>query len=790
MPRNWKLAIALLANLACPAWAAQNELFTAAEQQWIQEHPVVRYSIDPYWPIEYLQDGQHRGLTREYIDHVARVSGLRFELVPSADWAQTLERLGEGTLEVSSAISAHLLDQDARSKLLASEPYFVDASVVITRASEAILYSPSKLNGKTIAVKGGGGYERYLRKNYPRVRLLPINSSDLALDAVAEGKADAAVGLDRVLLPTMRRRYGNTLHISGVLADMPVVLAMGVTPSQPMLLGIIDKSLGTLTSEMTDAMEARWISSTDFGAPSWGSILRYYALETGAVVLGLLLLIGLARRATLARRAAQASEADKSAFLAMMSHEIRTPMNAILASIELLRRTRLDARQQDLAELANSSATNLLELLDDVLDISKLDAGKVELDAQPTDLNKLVSTVVDAHRLSLHEVKMSLTCIGLEHRAVMIDRVRLRQVLSNLLSNAVKFTERGRIEVRLELEALDLHQGQLKLAVSDTGIGIAPARQARLFQAFVQADQSTTRRYGGSGLGLSICKQLVELMGGEIRLQSTLGEGTTVSAWLPVVLAEVPVEQAARPERLARTDRRPRVLVVEDHPVNQQALELQLEALGYRSQVVGDGPGALACLENTQDIAIVLLDCQLPGIDGYEVARRIRQREASRGDGSSALPIIAISAATGDEHRMRAFDSGMDGTLAKPLRLEELGDLLALWVPVLAGEASAERPATLHEVFLQASLDDYHRLRTALHETDLDTARHRAHRLYGAALMVGAEHIARIGGNLERQLDTRGSPHSLSDIMGQPLEDLRLALREYAQSYGTSVNLE
>lgn len=757
--------------------------YTEQEQAWIRAHPRVRYAIDPYWPMEYRDArGQHRGLTREYIDYIAKVTGLQFEQVDSPDLQHSLQMIERGELEAVSAVSVRLLDDDFRHRLLFSDPYFVGASVIITKAARPITYNPAKLEGQKVAIKGGGGYERYLRRNYPGIHLLLLNDPSEALAAVDDGSADAVIGLDQALRPLVRRKYLDQLHLSGVVSDMPAVIAMGLTPSEPMLKSIIDKALGTLTSRETDQMDARWVAQSEFGAPSWHTLLRYYRWELVGLGIWVLLLVVFARHATLARRAAQHSEGVKTAFLAMMSHEIRTPMNAIVSSLELLRRTPLENRQDQLAAMASNAAGNLLELLDNVLDLSRLEARRVELDPQPTDLWSLVEAVTDIHRLSAQSkgVGLYLHCEGPKAPWVRVDAVRLRQILSNLLANAVKFTAQGQVDLHLSLSQNIPYQ--LSIQVRDTGVGIEPDRQAQLFQPFVQADSSTSRRYGGSGLGLAICKDLATLMGGEIGLDSQPGQGTQVWLRLPVEPVQPSIETdqtSARPCAQVPGDRAPRLLLVEDHPVNQKAIGLQLEALGYGYEVAADGPSALARLATETDIAAVLLDCQLPGMDGYEVARRIRAREQAM-----ALPrmaVLAISAANDDAHRGRVFESDMDATLSKPLRLAELQALLSLWVPATPADETAPN-AQLYELFITSTEADLLSMEAALRAGALTDVAHLAHRMYGAALMVGATQVAALIGALEAQLtDDPPRPPSLEQV-----RHVRQAVRRAGQAQGAA----
>ncbi|WP_426210923.1 transporter substrate-binding domain-containing protein [Pseudomonas sp. TWR2-1-1] len=325
MRRLMLLGMALL--ISCRAYADSPYAFTEAEKQWMHEHPVVRYAIDSYWPLEYIENGEHKGLTRDYLREISQISGLQFERVPTQNWKQTLDLIAEGKIDLTTAVSKALIDKDQARKLLLSDVFFVGSTIVVTRTGEPVLFSPHKLNGKVVAVKGGGGYEHYLRKEFPEVKLLLINDPEDALQALAEGDADAAIGMDSVLQMIISRKFFGTLHMSGVLSDMPIVSSMGVSPKSPELLSIINKSLARLPPSTIDEIFDRWLDRTDYGAPSWGMIFRYYQIELICFALLLSALAFMTRRAMLAQKAAQKSEAAKSSFLAMMSHEIRTPMN-------------------------------------------------------------------------------------------------------------------------------------------------------------------------------------------------------------------------------------------------------------------------------------------------------------------------------------------------------------------------------------------------------------------------------------------------------------------------------
>ncbi|WEK28655.1 MAG: transporter substrate-binding domain-containing protein [Candidatus Pseudomonas phytovorans] len=667
------------------------------EEAWIAAHPSIDVLVNTSLAPLTFNDAEHRptGITLDLLKQISLRTGLHFRPVES-DSAQTMvERLARGDAQMIGALG---YGADRSKQLRYTRPYLVSPRVLITRSDSTYPAQTKALDGQRIALVRGSPLRALLQQRYPQARLVEVDNPLGLMEAVAGGAADVALGSHINAAYYISHVFKGRLRIASVLDDDPAIAAFAVAADQPQLQAILDKALLSIPPEELDQLINRWRTSTLVSDSPWRD---YRTLALQVLILSALLLAGvvfwnsylrkLINQRTEAQHALQAQLAlsrglleqlrqakddaeqasqTKSTFLATMSHEIRTPMNAVIGLLELAledsREGRCDAQT---LQTAHDSAIGLLELIGDILDISRIESGHITLQPVPTNLVELVRATVRVFEGNARAKGLHLHAdLPDEPVWVLADPLRLKQILSNLISNAIKFTDRGEVQASLLMPSADEHSSlPIELSVRDTGIGISPADQARLFNAFVQADGPRTRQ--GAGLGLVISRTFAELMGGSLSLQSVEGVGTKVLVSLHLPACPAP-EPARQHTPVAESSSGPlKILVVDDYPANLLLLERQLHTLGHHVTLADNGQVALERWQAAR-FDLVITDCSMPVMDGHELTRRIRSLETERS--LPACQILGVTANAQAEERERCLASGMDDCLFKPIGLRTL----------------------------------------------------------------------------------------------------------------------
>ncbi len=681
-PLHW-----IAAAISLPALAAAVYLLWPASP-----YRVFRMGYSPTPPaITIAPDGKADGPIPEGMSEAAANIGLPLQWVPTENGAE--KSLFTGQIDLLPLAGYR---PDGQARIYVSAPYVRLAYWIITRDGQPL---PANWKGLRLARARGNQALVWSKRIAPGATPVEAANQLAAFDAFCRGEADAALvaeGMSDGVLSAKPEACGGRRVSLHTHPDWLLLFGIAANRTDRGAVRAADR----LREELSVITRSGRFASITF---NWGLITssqlftiseylesgrRTRELSYGMSVLAIVcLLLGWQTlRLRRARGAAESASRAKSAFLANMSHEIRTPMNGVLGMADLLRQTPLSAEQRELATTIRESGEALLELLNEILDLAKVEAGKLELRLSPVSLLAQLNEVERLFRARAAEKGISLRISALTDDPLVVsaDELRLRQILVNLVSNAVKFTDHGEVNIGLSIEAKGPETIVAQVTITDTGIGISPADQARLFEVFTQAQDKAASHRGGSGLGLAISRRLAELMGGNVTLNSREGEGSTFTLTLPFArAAALPASvfvEAGSPAASAR------ILVVEDNPVNRRVLQLMLERLGCNSTLVTSGEEALA-ITSTQTFDLILMDWQMPGMDGIATAQALQQRwsEAER------TPIIAITANAMQGDREICLAAGMADYLTKPIDLANLSAAIERWAPTSASPVLRRR---------------------------------------------------------------------------------------------------
>jgi signal transduction histidine kinase/ActR/RegA family two-component response regulator len=709
----------VLATLLATAWTAtaqdapnpfDRRLLSSAEQAWLAAHPVIyeAHSQGGMMPPLIFRDGHgvFVGITADYVALLARRIGSKFESLEYPSDEAAIAAVTSGQADFVGSIVA---TPERARRMNLSEPYLLGNNLLLVRADEKRIKSAADLAGSRVAIERGIRRREVLADAIPGLHFIEAEDAAAAVKLVRDGRADAYVGTSVVVKYFVNEFGMKTLETRGPVYLPPRDYVFGVRPDALELASIINRVLASMSESDRHAIEARW--SPDLPEPlHWRTIIAttwpYLSFLAGIVIVVLAWNQTLRtqiryrriaeQHARAAQERAEMANRTKSEFVARVSHEIRNPMNAILGMSHLLAQGTVVSKQRDQASKLEQSARLLLGILNDLLDLSKIEAGKLELETIPFNLAEVLGYCSNLLGQQAEEKGLELQVAMAPDvpTALQGDPLRLGQILLNLGSNAIKFTSAGSVRLRVEERARDPEAVTLRFSVSDTGIGMTESEVARIFEPFTQADSSISRRFGGSGLGLAISRHLVACMGAQLEVRSVPGAGSEfyfetrwplqvtpapapavgpIQAALGTIADPILSTAPASPTGIPRPLSGKHLLVVDDNDINRELAYELLVARGAQVALAQDGAEALQVLDR-ETIDAVLMDCQMPVMDGYEAARAIRARPEWSG-----LPIIAMTASAMSSDADRARAAGMNDQITKPIDVNAMVSTLMRW---------------------------------------------------------------------------------------------------------------
>jgi signal transduction histidine kinase/response regulator RpfG family c-di-GMP phosphodiesterase len=682
--RNYVIILLIFAFtvplLTTPCYALnENIIFTEEELDFLEKHPVIRVGVDPdFIPFEFIDsDGEYKGIAADYISLISERTGIEFEIIKGLTWPEAYDGALAGRIDVLPAISR---TQERELYFLFSEPYYYFKRVIVTRDTETRFSGIEDLEGQTVAVQRNSSHHSYLL-SYPNINLSLYDSVELALTAVANGTERVFVGNLATSNYLIRSTGLTNLKFTAFEAELQQALYFAVRQDWPLLVSILNKTLDTITLEERIAINNKWVDlETDI---DYGPIIRIITIAGSflAVIIAVSFYWIARLRKEVRRRELlqldlekakqEADEANefKSSFMARMSHEIRTPLNAITGMAYLLKKTEVTLTQIMYIDRITQAANNMLSIINDIMDISKIEAGKVELETISFSMDQVIQDAVNivSYKIEEQGIGFKLSKDPALPNWFYGDPKRIGQILLNILNNAAKFTNAGEVSLDVRLVAHENGHYHISFTIRDTGVGMTESQVEKLFLPFIQGDSSINRKFGGSGLGMSIVKNLLDMMGGKIQVFSTLGEGSTFIVFLKLTV-DKENEDIYRKTMSASHFKNMNTLVLEKTGANMNLIESYLSAFGMQSELTTSQASALSMLEAAdgkfaKGFDLFIFDYDTPQEGGFKFAESIRSNKKIV---KQPKLIMLLPMMRGDLFD-RLFENGIDLNISKPI---------------------------------------------------------------------------------------------------------------------------